>query len=114
MQLRAFLAGRRPLDADEVSRRCALAQAASAATRQAERASDLHWKMAYLARHPDWVGDGIIVGSAGPGAWQVYFPGLGLEARLRLGPDRSPDERVRLRLVRVDVAGLESSFEETH
>lgn len=114
MQLRAFLAGRQTLDADEISRRCALAQAASAATRQAERASDLHWTMAYLARHPDWVGDAIIVGNAGPGAWQVYLPELGLEARLRLGPDRSPDERVKLRLVRVDVAGLESSFEETH
>ena len=114
MQLRAFLAGRPTLDADEVSRRCALAQAASAGTRQAERSSDQHWTLAYLARHPDWTGEAIIVGAAGPGNWQLYLPALGLETRLRLGADRSLDERIGLRLVRADVASLESSFEETH
>jgi exoribonuclease-2 len=119
MQLRAFLAretgvARAPLDGDEVSRRCALAQAASAATRAAERASDQHWTLAYLARHSNWTGDAIVVGGAGPGAWQVYLPELGLETRLRLGPDRALDERISVRLVRADVAALESSFEETH
>ncbi|MGA2546137.1 MAG: RNB domain-containing ribonuclease [Rectinemataceae bacterium] len=122
MQLRAFLAratnvagvARAPLDGDEVSRRCALAQAASAATRAAERASDQHWTLAYLARHPNWTGDAIVGGGAGPGAWQVYLPELGLETRLRLGPDRALDEKISVRLVRADVAALESSFEETH
>jgi exoribonuclease-2 len=113
MQLRAFLAGRKCLDADEVSRRCALAQAASAATRQAERASDLHWKIAYLARNPGWTGEAILVGSAGPSAWQAYLPALGLETKLKLGPDRALDERIRIRLARVDIATLESSFDET-
>jgi exoribonuclease-2 len=114
MQLRAFLAGRPVLDGDEVSRRCALAQAASAATRTAERSSDQHWTMAWLIRHPQWTGEAVVVGGAGPGAWQVYLPGLGLETRLRLGPDRALDERITVRLVRADVATLESSFEETH
>jgi exoribonuclease-2 len=114
MQLRALLAGRPCMDADEVSRRCALAQAASAATRTAERASDLHWTLAYLAGHPHWTGEAIVVGSAGPGAWQVFLPKLGLETRLRLGPDRSLDEAINVRLLRSDVATLESSFEETH
>jgi exoribonuclease-2 len=114
MQLRALLAGRSILVADEVSRRCALAQAASAATRQAERASGLHWTLAYLSRRPDWVGEAIIVGGAGPGAWQAYIPALGLETRLRLGPDKALDERIRVRLVRAEVSSLESSFEETH
>ena len=114
MQLRAFLAGRPVLDADEISRRCALAQAASAATRQAERASDLHWTIAYLTRHPGWVGEAVLVGGAGPGAWQAYVPELGLETKLRLGPDRFLDERLRVRLVRAEVASLESAFEETH
>jgi exoribonuclease II len=112
MQLRAFLAGRPCLDADEVSRRCALAQAASAATRQAERASDMHWTLAYLARRPGWTGEAILVGSAGPSAWQAYLPELGLEAKLKLGPDRDLDERLAVKLARVDVAALESSFDE--
>jgi exoribonuclease II len=125
MQLRACLAREAglsraaPMDADEVSRRCALAQAASAATRQAERASDLHWTLAYLSRHPDWSGEAIVVGAAGPGSWQLYLPGLGLETRLRLGKDRGAeptllDERIGVRLVRADLSTLETSFEETH
>ena len=125
MQLRAFLAreagtdgkgmaARALLDADEVSRRCALAQAASSATRIAERSSDAHWKAAYLARNPGWTGEAIIVGSAGPGTWQTYIPELGLEARIRLGPDRRADERVMVKLARVDVAALEASFDEAH
>ncbi len=116
MQIRAFLSGRATLDADEVSRRCALAQAASAATRTAERASNQHWTLAYLTRHPEWSGEAVLVGApgTGAGAWQAYIPELGLEAKLRLGPDRSLDERVRVALVRADVAALESSFEETH
>ncbi len=112
MQLRALLAGRSPLDADEVSRRCALAQAASAATRQAERASDLHWALAYLQRRPSWTGEAILVGGAGAAAWQAYIPELGLETKLKLGPDRSLDETVRLKLARLDLATLESTFDE--
>ena len=114
MQLRAFLAGRPVMDADEVSRRCALAQAASAATRTAERSSDQHWTLAWLVRHPQWTGEAIVVGNAGPGNWQTYLPELGLETRLRLGPDRALDEKITVRLLRADVATLESSFEETH
>jgi exoribonuclease II len=114
MQLRAFLAGRATMDADEVSRRCALAQAASGATRTAERASDQHWTIAWLLAHPGWSGEAVIVASAGPGAWQLYLPELGLETRLRLGSDRSLDERLQVRLLRADLASLESSFEETH
>jgi exoribonuclease-2 len=112
MQLRAFLAGRPALDADEVSRRCALAQAASAATRTAERASDAHWRTVYLARNPGWTGEAILVGNAGPAAWQAYIPELGLETKLKLGPDRSLEERVAVKLARADVAMLESSFDE--
>jgi exoribonuclease-2 len=121
MQIRACLGGgsapaggRACLDADEVSRRCALAQATSSATRQAERASDLHWTIAYLSSRPEWTGEAVLVGSAGLGAWQAYLPELGLETRMRLGPDRALDERLSLRLARADIAGLEASFEETH
>ena len=112
MQLRALLAARTPLDADEVSRRCALAQAASAATRVAERTSDAHWKVAYLTRNPGWTGEAILVCSAGPNAWQAYIGELGLETKLRLGPDRNLDDRVAVVLARADVATLESSFDE--
>ena len=112
MQLRAVLAGRPPLDADEVGRRCALAQAAQAGTRQAERSSELHWTLAWLGRERGWEGEGVIVGAAGPGSWQLYLPALGLETRLKLGPDRALDGILRLRAARIDLARLDYSFEE--
>lgn len=112
MQIRAALSGRAPLDTDEVGRRCALAQAASAATRQAERASDLHWTLAFLKREPGWVGEAIIVGAAGSGAFQAYIPALGLETRLKLGRDRALDERIRVKLARIDLSTLDCSFDE--
>jgi exoribonuclease II len=115
MQARAFLSGSPVLDADEISRRCALAQAASAATRQAERSSVLHWILAYLAARPGWTGEAVVVGPAqGPGgkAAPIYVPELGLESRLRTGAPREADERIGIRLVGVDLAALEASFEE--
>ena len=112
MQARAFLEGRDALPADEVMRYCAEAQAGSAATRQAERSSELHWTLAWLFQHPDWEGEGVIVGSGGQGSWQVYIPSLGLETRLRLGPGHELDERLALRTARIDLAKLESAFDE--
>jgi exoribonuclease-2 len=112
MQIRAFLEGREPLDADEVARRCALAQAGQAATRQAERGSELHWTLAYLKRNPEWTGEGIIVGQIGSAAYQVYLPELGLETKLKLGGGRELDETLSLRLARVELSTLESSFDE--
>ncbi len=111
MQIRAVLSGRPPLPADEVQRRCALAQAGQAATRTAERASDLHWALAWLLREPGWEGEGVIVGLSGP-ACQVYLPALGLETRLKLGPGRKLDERLRLKVARIDLPALASSFDE--
>jgi len=113
MQIRAFLAGRPVLDSDELSRRCALAQAASSTTRQAERASIEHWRTAYLLRNPGWRGEAILVGGAGGGAWQAYIPELGLETKLRASPGRSMDERIPVVLARVNLAALESSFDES-
>jgi exoribonuclease-2 len=112
MQIRALLAGRRPLDADEVGRRSALAQAASAPNRQAERQSEAHWTMAWLLNNPGWEGEGIIVGAAGPGNWQIYIPALGFETRLRLGPNRSLNDSLRLKVARIDLARLDASFQE--
>jgi exoribonuclease II len=113
MQIRAFLAGRPVLDADEVSRRCALAQAASSATRQAERASYEHWRTAYLVRNPGWRGEAILVGSSGGGAWQAYLPELGLETKLKPLSGRGEDDRIPVVLARVDLATLGSSFDES-
>ncbi len=112
IQIRALLEGRTPLDSDEMARRCAAAQAAQTGVRQAERASELHWTLAYLYRNPGWTGKGIIVGQINPYTYQVFLPGLGLETKLKLGNGRTMNEELDLRLVRVDLSTLESSFDE--
>jgi exoribonuclease-2 len=110
MQIRAALAGRPPLDEDEVMRRSALAQAAAAPNRQAERSSEAHWTLVWLLRHPEWEGEGIIVGAAGPGAWSVYVPALGLESRMKLGPNHGLNEALALRVARIDLPRLDVAF----
>ena len=111
MQIRAALAGREALDTDEVMRRSALAQAAGAPNRQAERASEAHWTLAWLCRHPEWQGDGCIVGSAGPGRWQVYIPSLGYETKMGIGPNHALNELLKLKVSRIDLARLDASFQ---
>lgn len=112
MQIRALLEGRSPLDADEIARRCAAAQAAQTGVRQAERSSELHWTLAWLSRSPDWTGKGIVVGQINPYTYQVFLPALGLETKLKLGNGRALNEELMLKPVRVDLPLLESSFDE--
>jgi exoribonuclease-2 len=112
MQIRAALEGREALGQDEVMRRCAQAQAASAATRTAERSSELHWTLAWLLRNPGWEGEAVIVGQSGQGASQVYIPALGLETRMKLGQGRSLDEAIRVKSSRIELSTLDFSFEE--
>lgn len=111
MQIHAVLAGRQPMDADEVSRRCALAQAAQAPNRQAERLSESHWTCIWLSRHPGWVGEAILLSHAGQGAWSCFIPDLGLETRIRAGNSCSPDDVVKVKLTRCSVTTLETGFE---
>ncbi|HUX38324.1 MAG TPA: ribonuclease catalytic domain-containing protein [Rectinemataceae bacterium] len=107
MQIRAFLAGRPPLEEDEVMRRSALAQAAAAPNRQAERDSESHWTLAWLLAHPEWRAEGHIVGASGPGAWTVFVPSLGLESKMKLGPNRALNEVLALSVARIDLPRLD-------
>lgn len=59
-QLRAFLDGRPLLDKDEILERISAGDAASVASVKAERKSNLHWTLVYLAEHPDWHSEAII------------------------------------------------------
>lgn len=107
-QVRAFLAGRNPLGEDEISALLGRAAAAAALIRQVERASQLHWTLAFLGRRPGWTGEGILVGNGNPAS--VYIPGLGMETRVRLGGTEL-NATVSLRLTGVDLARQEARFE---
>ncbi|MCX7024321.1 MAG: RNB domain-containing ribonuclease [Spirochaetes bacterium] len=100
-QLRAALAGRQPLDEDELASRLGRALAALALNRQAERASELHWTLAWLAARPGWEGDGVVTGSGG-GLSSVYIPDLGLETRIKAG-ELEDNASVRMKCTGVDI-----------
>ena len=107
-QARAFLAGRPPLEADEISELLGRAAAAAGLLRQTERASQLHWTLAFLGRRPVWTGEGVVVGGGNPAS--VYIPSLGLETRIKLGRVEL-NESVELRLTGTDLARQEARFE---
>ena len=108
-QIRAALAGRPPLPADEVSERLARAAAAGALLRQAERASEAHWTLAWLAARPGIELDGVVVGS---GSWglSAFIPAIGLETRVK-GTELGLNAAVRLRLSGVDLPKREARFQ---
>jgi exoribonuclease-2 len=107
-QIRAALGGRDPLPADEVSERLARAAAAGALLRQAERASEAHWTLAWLADRPGVELDGVVVGL---GSWglAVFVPAIGLETRVK-GPELALNAAVRLKLVGVDLPKRDARF----
>jgi exoribonuclease-2 len=101
-QLRAWLMGRLPLSAQEVTERIAESEMASAAVRRAERLSNLHWKLIYLKEHPDWRGDGVVVAKE-ERKDAVLIPDLALETRMRLKADPGLDSRLQLTVRELDI-----------
>jgi exoribonuclease-2 len=108
-QLRAWLAGRTPLTAQEVTERIAESELAAAAVRRAERLSNLHWKLVYLREHPDWRGEGVLVAKE-ERKDVVLIPDLALETRLRLKGEPGRDSRLRVALRGLDIPSQTVDF----
>ena len=108
-QLRAALNGGVPAAANELLERTAGLDSANAIIRKAERQSNLHWKLVYLDRHPDWEDDAVVVALEERKA-VVIIPTLALETRIRLSPDFTLGQVVRLAVREVDVPGMTVYF----
>lgn len=102
-QIRASLSAGRtaPMDADEISRRCAAASAAGAPNRQAERDSERFWTAVFLARNPGWRGTAIPVHSLGAEVLAL-IPELGIETKIRV-KDADLDVPIEVALSRVSL-----------
>lgn len=103
-QLRAWLAGIQPLTQEQVTERIAEAELAAAAIRRAERQSNLHWKLIYLAEHPQWKGEAVVV-ARDDRAHTVLVPELAVEARVRLKQDAPLNDRLRVAARDIDIPG---------
>ena len=101
-QLRAHVLDHATLDADAILERTAALGAAGAIIRRAERQSNLHWKLVHLSRNPDWQGDAVVVALEERKA-AVILPEIALETKIRLSPDYSLGQVLRLGVREVDV-----------
>jgi exoribonuclease-2 len=109
LQIHALLRGGEPLSADEVSSRLAAAEAAAQAAAQAERASKLHWTLAYLSDKKDSTWDAIALEKKG-NRWAMVIPALALEIQVPLRKDAAPNDTVKLALKSVNIPRGEAVF----
>ena len=101
-QLRARITGAEALDTNAVAERIGASEAVSGLVRKAERLSNQHWKLAWLARHAEWRGEGTVVSLEERKA-VVILPELALETRVRLKEGMQLDQTVRLAAREVDL-----------
>lgn len=108
-QLRAFLRGGDPLEAQAIVERVGAAEAAARGIRRAERLSREHWTMVYLQQHPGWQGEGVLVEKRMPRG-VVLIPELALEARVKVSESVAPDSALPLRLTGLELPAREAYF----
>ncbi|MCU7959448.1 MAG: RNB domain-containing ribonuclease [gamma proteobacterium symbiont of Bathyaustriella thionipta] len=102
-QLRAWLTGQEPLSEEQVSARIALAEERGMTLRRTERQSNMHWKRVFLAQHPDWQGEAVLV-EKGEHKSTLLIPELAMDTKLRLKSAPQLDEKLSLQLRSVDLA----------
>jgi exoribonuclease-2 len=108
-QIRAFLRGREPLDADAVLLALAAGEAAAAATVQAERASRAHWTAVYLMDKKGSRWEAVALEKRG-GRAVAMIPALGLETQVAAGSDTAPNDALALTLSSVKIPESEAVF----
>ncbi len=104
-QLRAFIDGRELLDKDEMLERISAGDAASSATVKAERKSTLHWTLVYLAKNPNWEGEGIVVELKDKQA-TILIPSIAQEATIGIGPNTELNDTIRVKAMDINIPEL--------
>jgi exoribonuclease-2 len=108
-QIRAVLRGIGPLEEDEVLLRMGAGEAAMAAAAQAERASRIHWTLAYLEDKTGSRWEGLVLEKRGS-LTRVLIPALGLDTQLSLKREAAPNDPVSLSLVSLRIPEGEAVF----
>ncbi len=108
-QLRAGLAGRALIAESALLERIGMVEAALPALRQAEYASEKHWTLVYLLRHPGWRGEAVLVERRGAQG-TFLIPSLALEARVAAAAAIDLDARTEVEISSIDLPALEFSI----
>ncbi|PLY15172.1 MAG: exoribonuclease II [Sedimenticola sp.] len=108
-QLRAHLKGAELLSLAQITERIAAVEIAGGAIRRAERFSNSHWKVLFLARNPQWQGKGVVVDLDEQRA-TILIPELALETKIRLKKSLPLESELTLAVREVDVTDLTAWF----
>lgn len=101
-QLHLFLDGKAPMDTDEMINRIAMGDSAARECTFAERESNVHWTLVYLAAHPGWTGDAVVVERNGTTA-TVIVPEFAFETRMSLSGDCGLNSVIRVRAGNIQI-----------
>lgn len=108
-QLRAYLANRPLLTAEQILERVGAVEAILPSTRPAEQYSERHWILVYLLHNPGWRGRGVLMDKRSHNGTAI-IPELGLEPPIRLSGDLPLNSELILSLRSVDLPRLDARF----
>jgi len=109
IQIYAYLRGEKPVPQDDITMCLGFGEAAVSAAVHAERASENHWKMVYLADKKDSLWDAAAIENKGR-AWHVLIPSLALETQVALRGNITPNDKITLILKSVNIAKGEAEL----
>lgn len=108
-QLHLFLDKKPLMDTDDMLSRIAEGDSASRECTQAERKTNLHWILVFLANEEDWIGDAIIVEKNGPHA-TILIPELGQESKINIKDDVELNDSIKVRAGNINIPELTVTF----
>ncbi len=108
-QLRAFLDGRELINKDDMLMRMSEGDAAAQAAKKAERNSRMHWTLVYLLQNPEWTGEAICLDKQAKQS--IFFiPSLGMETAISGQGDVELNEKITVKVGKIDLPNLECIF----
>jgi len=108
-QYRLHKSGMPLLSEEDILQGTASCETVTGRVTSCERSSNLHWKLVYLSEHPDWEGEGILVGRADK-QMIIQIPSLALETRIALKEKLPLNSRIKVTVERVDVPDQQVQF----
>ena len=108
-QLRRWLDGQELMTSEELENRFIPAEKEAAVRRKAERLSNEFFTLVYLARHPDWTGQAVVVSRVNDAA-VLLIPELAYEFKSRACSHAAMDETMTVRPAIIDPPLLTARF----
>jgi len=108
-QFRLHQSGQPLLSEEDILQGTASCETVTGRVTSCERSSNLHWKLVYLSEHPDWEGEGVLVGRADK-QMIIQIPSLALETRIALKDKPPLNSRITVSVERIDIPELQVQF----